>query len=340
MQGAPSKPPDPGWVERCRRLCGEAKRRLPNAAPVRALKSAWMKYRAWLLAVLLVLSSNLFASGIKDCIDRGRTARSETEWAGLFLPVLVYGAVFFTAVVCLYTLRRHFFYPRTRALHTEKQDQLEQREYLVLFLSNLPESPSELRGALHPILELSGDLEKDLEQMAQRKRADSEARRWQWEMPLRGIWHHCKPPGKLKAIVLICSDKSVAQVHWFARILRELYAAHFKEIELHLLKKQRDSAVLIRCPDSPVQEGGWGFEDFDDLSRALLGLLRILDNQGVVDDQIMIDFTGGQKSTSVVAAAVSFNRRIKAQYVQTNAPWHVVGYDVELSTSFTEGMGW
>ncbi len=29
----------------------------------------------------------------------------------------------------------------------------------------------------------------------------------------------------------------------------------------------------------------------------------------------MIDFTGGQKVISVVAAAVTFNRRIKTQYV-------------------------
>ncbi len=53
----------------------------------------------------------------------------------------------------------------------------------------------------------------------------------------------------------------------------------------------------------------------------------------------MIDFTGGQKVTSVVAASLTFNRRIKAQYVQTNPPWQVVSYDVIHGFANPGGLG-
>jgi hypothetical protein len=68
-------------------------------------------------------------------------------------------------------------------------------------------------------------------------------------------------------------------------------------------------------------------------------LLREFKRQHVADDRIMIDFTGGQKVTSVVAASVTFNRTIKAQYVQTNAPHQVISYDILLGSSETGGLG-
>jgi hypothetical protein len=47
------------------------------------------------------------------------------------------------------------------------------------------------------------------------------------------------------------------------------------------------------------------------------------------EDEIMIDFTGGQKVTSVVAAYISANSKVKAQYVQTNDPWQVKSYHMK-----------
>ncbi len=60
----------------------------------------------------------------------------------------------------------------------------------------------------------------------------------------------------------------------------------------------------------------------------MLHLLRAFKRRRVSDDRIMIDFTGGQKVTSVVAASVTFNRTIKAQYIQTNTPHEVISYDI------------
>lgn len=106
-----------------------------------------------------------------------------------------------------------------------------------------------------------------------------------------------------------------------------------------LLHRGIEPPILEDCPKAPMLEGGWDFERFDDLSRAVLHLLRVFKRQRVRDDQIMIDFTGGQKVTSVVAASVTFNRTIKAQYVQTNEPYAVISYDILMESLETGGLG-
>jgi hypothetical protein len=97
--------------------------------------------------------------------------------------------------------------------------------------------------------------------------------------------------------------------------------------------------VLATPPKETVTQGGWDFEQFDDLSRAVLHLLHDFKQRRVRDGQIMIDFTGGQKVTSILAASVTFNRTVKAQYVQTNLPHEVISYDIQLASSETSGLG-
>jgi hypothetical protein len=111
-------------------------------------------------------------------------------------------------------------------------------------------------------------------------------------------------------------------------------------VAVQVLAKENNQPVLIDCPKARISSGGWEFERFNDLSRAVQHLLGIyLKEKKVDEDQIMIDFTGGQKVTSVVAASVTFNRKIKAQYVQTNSPWNVVSYDILFGSSETGGLG-
>ncbi|WP_169703386.1 hypothetical protein [Candidatus Kuenenia stuttgartiensis] len=78
---------------------------------------------------------------------------------------------------------------------------------------------------------------------------------------------------------------------------------------------------------------GFDFEEFDRLSHALWFLLSEFKKNKYKEEEIMIDITGGQKPTSVIGASMTFNLKIKLQYVQTNLPWHVVSYDVLLSSA-------
>jgi len=149
-------------------------------------------------------------------------------------------------------------------------------------------------------------------------------------MCLRGIRPHFKVP--LSTLTIICSRESIEQVHWFKKIL-----SNYKELEstnIQILKDLRPGLQeLTPCTTSERTEGGWDFEDYDRLSSGLNYVLRALREQNnhqkkVRDKDIMIDITGGQKPTSVAAAAITFNRKVKMQYVQTNKPWNVVSYDV------------
>jgi len=81
-----------------------------------------------------------------------------------------------------------------------------------------------------------------------------------------------------------------------------------------------------RAPDP----AGLDFEDYDELAGVLSRLFRQLQDQGVPERSIMVDFTGGQKVTSVAAVATTFDLDISAQYVQTGGKKEVYSYDMVL----------
>jgi hypothetical protein len=52
-----------------------------------------------------------------------------------------------------------------------------------------------------------------------------------------------------------------------------------------LLRRGIEPSILEDSPKEPITEGAWDFERFDDLSRAILYLLRGFRRQRVSDDQ-------------------------------------------------------
>lgn len=66
-------------------------------------------------------------------------------------------------------------------------------------------------------------------------------------------------------------------------------------------------------------------------------LMQEFSRRGINDKDIVIDITGGQKPNSVVGAVVTFNRRIKAQYVQTEGDNAIIQYDVVHDTGDAGG---
>ncbi|MFA7061722.1 MAG: hypothetical protein WC156_13005 [Pedobacter sp.] len=78
--------------------------------------------------------------------------------------------------------------------------------------------------------------------------------------------------------------------------------------------------------DTPVD-----FEDFTNLQAAIIeGLNLMRRDYGIEEEDIIIDVTGGQKTTSIAGAAVTLNRRVAFQYVQTNPPFEVWEYDLAM----------
>ena len=83
---------------------------------------------------------------------------------------------------------------------------------------------------------------------------------------------------------------------------------------------------------------GLDFESFDKLTEAFVYLLKLKRFKNA-EENIMIDITGGQKPTSIVGAAITFNKKIKAQYIQTSGENRALSYDVILASSHTGGFG-
>lgn len=156
-------------------------------------------------------------------------------------------------------------------------------------------------------------------------------------MPLRGIRHHLETL-ELKTVTIVCSDKSIFQVNLFLDICKKY--DQLKDITLYVLAKKANRIVLARMyPTTTIDFlQGFDFENLNGLSHAMRTLLREFKREKFHDKDIMIDFTGGQKVTSILAISMTVNREIMAQYVQTNEPWSVLNYSVRhvpSDTNFT-----
>jgi len=293
-----------------------------------------------ILAAIFVISANLSAMAL------GETFQVWAQWQ-LGTPnllFLAYLAVFILSAWFIYLLGGMFF--RIFSL----SGKAEKRQHLVLFLSNLlrvSEDDLKTRGgmdqsiyeclSIFPDSTSAPDLSGDLLKMAQIK--ENSGRLWKWEMPLRAIHWHL---GTLKTVTIFGSASSkenpgsVLQVRHFVDFCR-------RYPELGKDEKGKDKINFIAwCKDKTshsqeidtdtafASEQGWDFENYEELKKGLELLLRDFNYGGVSDREIMIDFTGGMKVTSVVATGATFNRALKAQYIQTNKPYNAIEYDVFL----------
>lgn len=291
-------------------------------------RKVWLALRLWypwVIASLVVLSSNWAATVIFDTVNLWL----EGKIGALSIVRLCYVAVFAFSVCLLYRHRGDLFILQTRRLPAEL------RKHLVLFLSNLRKD-LEASGGVPLQLVLTNDLDRDILTMEELKQREPPVK-WSWEMPLRGIRHHLDR-NTLQTVTLICSPESLLQAHLFLNVCRRYDP--LKKVKFSLFARGKARPELVSASDPNVQKGlrGWDFENFDELHHGLSCLLEEFKNRKVADTEVMIDFTGGQKVTSLVAATMTFNRHIKSQYVQTNPDYDVLSYDVVMGLSATPGL--
>lgn len=140
-------------------------------------------------------------------------------------------------------------------------------------------------------------------------------RPWPWEQLLRGIAPH---EGKLERVVLVGSAPS-----------RGADGSHSKgeacKQFLEGYDALRDKVMLW---PNPVD-----FENIGEVVSTLEDIVSHLDQSKVRRDDICIDFTGGQKTTSVAAAIVTLNKSIVNQYVQTSGTKEAYTYDLVLRSA-------
>lgn len=292
---------------------------------IKQIYSELREFLPWLVAAITVLSANLASNVLWEPCDIW------TVWKLGHISILRIGHVFFFSfmVLVLYRQRRAFFRPRTRYLENKSP---EPKKHLILFVSDLDMRRYNYTNGIPDGLILSDDLDKDIDAMVAFKKANPPG--WRWEMPLRSLKHHSEV---LDTVSFICSRESIVQAHWLLDICKRY--KQLKDVSSYSLFDQYQHKLIPASSEIADSTQGLNFERFDELSEALWILIRKYLKENRPEKEIMIDFTGGQKVTSVVAAAVTFNRKIKAQYVQTNEPWNVCGYDVYLASADTSGLG-
>ena len=285
--------------------------------------------KPWIALSTTALSTPLASSAIQKIFEKLifgiDTLKQNEMW-----PNVLYIALFFISIKWLYSLRSHLFKARTQGMQNVVNPEL--REHLILFLSNIPEAHlSKYTKQLIPNgLSLVNKGLQSLDDDLQAIKAGNS--RWSWEMTLRAIRYHI---GKidsptLKTITVICSPESIEQFPQFRGIVENYLIK--TQIELKLLAKKDESYCWDNCNDSSAKLCGYDFEDFDELTTALYWCIKQHMKKKIKEKDIMIDFTGGMKVTSVVAATLTFNSNIKAQYISTITS-QVKGYDVNYGTS-------
>jgi len=299
-----------------------------NGNKLKTWKNFLFEKSCWLILALSALLAPMASDGTRALIESmilppplGRNA---------CILYCVYIVLFFITLMGLYWMRRYIFYPQTKFLFTEKNP--EKRKNLILFLSNIYMSPEDEKKKIFiPAgLSLSWDmLTEDLKRIENHKKETG--KNWSWQMPLIGLEHHS--PG-LESVTIVCSHESIKQMSSFVTILN-----HYKElenVEIYILGTKEG----IVCRDKYSVDNhldGFNFEEFDELSAGMKACIDLMKKDNVKEKDMMIDFTGGNKVTSVVAATITFNRPIKAQYVSTTS-MNVVGYDVDYGTVSIQGV--
>lgn len=273
---------------------------------------------------IFTLAANLTANTIWEAAEAGGTV-----WKWATYRIWLYVLPFLVTLFFLYFIARPLFTINT--IHREA----EVRRHLILFLSFL-RGDNQVQQKLAKTCGINPELLKrltfdslylDLEEMLVWKNQGNPF--WSWEMPLRAIcWH--RPGQTLKSVSLVCSDKSITQVQWFLEICSRY--PETKNLDFYIVDRHQGLPRHIGASTAtPLRtDEGWDFEDFDALKYCLQDHLHELNRLGLADTDIMIDFTGGQKVTSVVATTMTLNRPLKAQYIQTNAPYEALEYDLFL----------
>ena len=153
--------------------------------------------------------------------------------------------------------------------------------------------------------DLKGDLANDIEALR--------ALWWNWQPVLRAI--ACHTPKRVNLVGSAGDGGSFGALE-DCRKLIGLYLSH----------------AYISMFDRPV--------DFEDIERLMGALDEVVEKEkraGMEEGEILIDVTGGQKTTSIAGALVTLRSRVKFQYVQTKAPFDPLVYDVVVDVPAAGG---
>ena len=288
-----------------------------------ARRRAWIKgIRPWLCAIPSAMS----LYGLATAIHRW--------FSGEHFSSILFAIYLIALIVSLCGI--YFWRDPVTDIYTaraSKMTEADKRSHLILILSEVTDEFC-LENSCWPSrtwFELSDppDLDADLDALVAAKKLE---RKWPWEMPLRAMRAHI---GDLRQVILLCSRQSVVQAGFFGKFVHRYPVFENTKV----LAWTSESRMIVADPETTLGAHlGISFNDVNALSSALSDLLRELTaNQNVPAEKIIIDFTGGQKPVSFIAAAATMRGEILSQYIDT-AELQPYIYDIQQAAE-VHGIG-
>jgi hypothetical protein len=252
----------------------------------------------WLVGAAAFIFLFAFAAQVHRAID-----------ARVFEPrrFLISLALFAISVIVLFRLRNDVLVVHSRYLGQEGlSDGKSGARHLVVILSEA----KEISGP--PDMKWSTSLEGDLLSLKDLKKPGTP--NWPWEMLLRAVLPH---KDTLEAMTLLCSPQSIEQAPDFVALVKRY--ADFERLKIRVWAERDGVRSLVKATTEALQNAsGFNFNEVDVLSSSIVDLLKYLRfKMRLKPREIMIDYTGGQKPVSFVAAAVTLRGEVRAQYVDT-----------------------
>jgi hypothetical protein len=149
---------------------------------------------------------------------------------------------------------------------------------------------------------------------------------WNWQQLIRGLIPHEK---KLRQVWLVGSPGDKGSFKLLPKCRRFLMALLGGEVQVFIEGKNIISAGLTDDEAARRSDEAVNFEDFGQLTTRLESLLHRLASApyNQAESAVVVDVTGGQKTTSIAGATITLKSNAVFQYVQTGAESSVLIYD-------------
>jgi len=133
-----------------------------------------------------------------------------------------------------------------------------------------------------------------------------------WRMPYEAIKHHSK---KLDYVYVVTSESDTGSAVQFS---------HFREF----INKSDFGGNTFKVKH--LTSNGINFENIDACFNAIEKCYeKAVNSDKLSEDDVIVDITGGQKTTSIAGALSTLYKDRKCQYVSTDGSYKISSYDVK-----------
>lgn len=146
--------------------------------------------------------------------------------------------------------------------------------------------------------------------------AKADMKRHNWQQALRAVDHHAKV---LELLIVVPSSGGRGSGHKTTQFTQ--WMEHYQS-SADWSASPRTKPFAIRVIEAV------DFEKFTALQHAYAQAIELAKAEHYMESDVVIDVTGGQKTTSIAGAMVTLTSHSKFQYIQTVEPYALITYSV------------